>query len=54
MIGRVGSDAYGALLRGHLHTAGVDIASITVSEGSSGVAIIDLVTRITERAAKLG
>jgi ribokinase len=40
MIGRVGSDAYGALLHGHLHTAGVDIASIAVSEGSSGVAII--------------
>ena len=40
MIGRVGSDAYGAQLRGHLHSAGVDIASIAVSEGSSGVAII--------------
>jgi ribokinase len=40
MIGRVGSDAYGALLRGHLHSAGVDIASIAVSDGSSGVAII--------------
>jgi ribokinase len=40
MIGRVGSDAYGALLRGQLHSAGVDIASIAVSEGSSGVAII--------------
>ena len=40
MIGRVGSDAYGSLLRGHLHSAGVDIASIAVSEGSSGVAII--------------
>jgi ribokinase len=40
MIGRVGSDAYGAQLRGHLHSAGVEIASIAVSEGSSGVAII--------------
>jgi ribokinase len=40
MIGRVGSDAYGAQLRSHLHSAGVDIASIVVSEGSSGFAII--------------
>ena len=40
MIGRAGSDAHGTLLRGHLHSVGVDISSIAVSEGSSGVAII--------------
>jgi ribokinase len=40
MIGRVGSDGYGTPLRGHLHSVGVDISSIAVSEGSSGVAII--------------
>ena len=40
MIGRVGSDAYGSLLRDRLHSVGVDISSIAVSEGSSGVAII--------------
>jgi ribokinase len=40
MIGRVGSDAFGSLLRDRLHSVGVDISSIAVSEGSSGVAII--------------
>ena len=40
MIGRVGSDAYGTLLRDHLHGAGVNIESIAMAEGSSGVAII--------------
>jgi len=40
MIGRVGSDAFGSLLRDRLHTVGVDTSSIAVSEGSSGVAII--------------
>ena len=40
MIGRVGSDAFGALLPSCLHDAGVDISSIAVSEGSSGIAII--------------
>jgi ribokinase len=40
MIGRVGSDAYGSTLRDRLHSVGVDISSIAVSEGSSGVAII--------------
>ena len=40
MIGRVGSDAYGSPLRDRLHSVGVDISSIAVSEGSSGVAII--------------
>jgi ribokinase len=40
MIGRVGTDAFGALLPSRLHGAGVDISSIAVSEGSSGVAII--------------
>ena len=45
MIGRVGSDAYGALLRGELHSAGVDITSIAVAEGSSGVAIIAVTQR---------
>ncbi|HEY3988173.1 MAG TPA: ribokinase [Acidobacteriaceae bacterium] len=40
MIGRVGSDAYGTVLRRSLHDSGVDVTSVAVSEGSSGVAII--------------
>lgn len=40
LIGRLGSDAFGAQLRAHLSSAGVDIASVATSEGTSGVAVI--------------
>jgi len=49
MIGRLGSDAFGAQLRGHLESAGVDMAGIGASEGPSGVAVI-LVSRKGENS----
>lgn len=40
LIGRLGKDAFGAELRTHLHTAGVDITGVSTSEGVSGVAVV--------------
>jgi ribokinase len=40
MIGRLGNDTFGEQLRAHLAGAGVEIAGIATSEGTSGVAII--------------
>jgi ribokinase len=40
MIGRLGDDTFGAQLRDHLTRAGVDIAAVRTSPGSSGVAVI--------------
>lgn len=40
LIGRLGNDAFGTQLRAHLESAGVDIASVSTSEGTSGVAVI--------------
>jgi ribokinase len=40
MIGRLGDDAFGAQLRRHLEQAGVDVAGIATTHGSSGVATI--------------
>jgi ribokinase len=40
LIGRLGSDAFGAQLRAHLDRCGVDTAGVETSEGSSGVAVI--------------
>ena len=40
MMGRVGSDAFGAELRNSLERAGVDTTYISTSSGSSGVALI--------------
>jgi ribokinase len=42
MIGRLGSDVFGAQLRRHLAESGVDIAAIASSDGPSGVAIIEV------------
>ncbi len=40
MIGRLGNDAYGELLKSHLKDAGVDTTSVQTAEGSSGTALI--------------
>ena len=40
LIGRLGKDAFGAELRTHLQTAGVDITGVSTSEGVSGVAVV--------------
>jgi ribokinase len=40
MIGRLGNDAFGHQLRAHLETAGVDLAGVATSPGTSGVAVI--------------
>jgi ribokinase len=45
MIGKLGSDRFGAQLRSHLQTAGVDIRGVGASPGSSGVAMIVVSTR---------
>ena len=42
MIGRLGDDAFGAQLRANLEKAGVGTESIATSEGSSGVALIEV------------
>jgi ribokinase len=40
LIGRLGSDGFGSQLRLHLESAGVNIAGVVTSEGTSGVAVI--------------
>jgi ribokinase len=40
LIGRLGSDTFGAELRSHLESAGVDVAGVSTSDGPSGVAVI--------------
>jgi ribokinase len=40
MIGRLGTDAFGAELRDHLQKSGIDVSSVGASETSSGVAVI--------------
>jgi ribokinase len=40
MIGRLGNDAFGKQLRSNLESAGVDVAGVMTSEGTSGVAVI--------------
>jgi ribokinase len=40
MIGRLGNDAFGQQLRVNLESAGVDVAGVMTSEGTSGVAVI--------------
>jgi ribokinase len=40
MIGRLGTDTFGAQLRTHLENAGVDVTGVVASEGTSGVAVI--------------
>jgi len=49
LVGRLGSDAFGAQLKGHLGSAGVDMAGIGESDGPSGVAVI-LVSRKGENS----
>ncbi len=40
IIGRLGSDTFGETLRTHLDLAGVDLTGVSISEGTSGVAVI--------------
>jgi ribokinase len=40
MIGRLGDDAFGAQLKAHLRSSGVDVAGVTTTPGTSGVAVI--------------
>jgi ribokinase len=40
LIGRLGSDTFGAELRTHLETAGVEMTGVSTSDGTSGVAVI--------------
>lgn len=40
MIGRLGTDSFGAQLRAHLEQTGVDTAGVLSSDGASGVAVI--------------
>jgi ribokinase len=40
MIGRLGDDSFGFQLRQNLEHAGVDIAGVATTEGSSGIAVI--------------
>lgn len=40
MIGRLGNDGFGQQLRSNLERAGVNIAGVMTSEGTSGVAVI--------------
>ena len=42
MIGRLGNDTFGEILKAHLQRAGVDIAGVATSEGTSGVAVIEV------------
>ena len=40
MIGKLGDDVFGAQLRKHLQSAGIDVSAVQTSPGSSGVAVI--------------
>jgi len=40
VIGRLGRDSFGAQLRAHMESAGVDCSGIAASDGPSGVAVI--------------
>ena len=40
MIGKLGTDAFGAELRDHLQKSGIDVSAVGTSETSSGVAVI--------------
>ena len=40
LIGRLGDDAFGSLLRSHLEQAGVNITGVKTTHGTSGVAVI--------------
>jgi ribokinase len=40
LIGRLGSDPFGAQLRMHLESTGVDVAGVAKNDGTSGVAVI--------------
>ncbi len=40
MIGRLGTDAFGAELRDHLQKSGIDVSAVGASETNSGVAVI--------------
>ena len=42
MLGRVGSDDYGRMLRANLEAAGCDASQVKAAPGSSGVALISL------------
>ncbi len=43
MIGKVGSDAYGPVMKNNLASYGVDVENVTAVEGNSGIAIIIVV-----------
>lgn len=40
MVGRLGDDSFGAQLKAHLESVGVDVAGVAISAGTSGVAMI--------------
>lgn len=40
MVGRLGDDSFGAQLKAHLESVGVDVAGVAISPGTSGVAMI--------------
>lgn len=40
MIGKIGSDTYGSILKKNLEDTGVGVKNVKVSEGSSGLAVI--------------
>jgi ribokinase len=40
MVGRLGDDSFGAQLKAHLESMGVDVAGVAISPGTSGVAMI--------------
>ncbi|MBN9617957.1 MAG: ribokinase [Acidobacteriales bacterium 59-55] len=40
MVGRLGDDSFGAQLKANLKSAGVDVAGVAVSPGTSGIAMI--------------
>ncbi len=45
LIGRLGTDPFASQLRSHLQSAGVDIAGVATSDGTSGVAVIVVSSR---------
>jgi ribokinase len=49
MIGRLGNDPFGEQLRAYLISAGVDTDGVAISEGTSGVAVIE-VSRVGENS----